>query len=438
MRPFYLFIWWCLSYSLRLFYRRIKLVNSPNSYFGRTIYMSNHPASFMDPLVVACFRKPIVFFMTRSDVFTPISKPLLWSAHMLPIYRQLDGVNTKEKNEEVFLECSKILKSKRNLLVFAEGFTDDKFVRRLKPIKKGAVRIGFSALEYLNWTEKIYIAGVGCNYTEPNRMRSDLLISTSDPICLNDYQKEYQSNPNKVISELTLLAEKIMQDQITHIHNSHLTDLHEWIMILTRKGMNSESYDKNLNLQSRYQYSKNLAIWMNQTPIEELQPLKEVSKSYFDSLKMQKVTDNDIYNLLNKKLDTPRKIAKLIFLMPLGILGLFHCGLPYIVVKSLVEKKFKRAVFWGSTKMLLTMILIGLFNIPVIFLFDDLLNVSKWWGFIYYLMIGFYGLGFYSSISLIKELVHISKIKKVDLGNLIKKRTHLVELLKKNVPSKFL
>jgi hypothetical protein len=53
-------------------------------------------------------------------------------------------------------------------------------------------------------------------------------------------------------------------------------------------------------------------------------------------------------------------------------------------------------------------------------------------------MIGFYGLGFYSSLSLIKELIHISKIKKVDLGNLIEKRTHLVELLKKNVPSKFL
>jgi len=400
--------------------------------------MSNHPASFMDPLVVACFRKPIVFFMTRSDVFTPISKPLLWSVHMLPIYRQLDGVNTKEKNEEVFLECSKVLKSKRNLLVFAEGFTDDKFVRRLKPIKKGAVRIGFSALEYLNWTEKIYIAGVGCNYTEPNRLRSDLLISTSDPICLNDYKKEYQSNPNKVISELTILAEKMMQDQITHIQNPHLTDLHEWIMILTRKGMNSNSYDKNLSLESRYEYSKNLATWMNQAPVEYLEPLKEIAENYFESLNTRNISDNDVYEIENKKVKTLIKIAKLLLLFPWGILGFIHCGLPYFVVKNFVEKKFKRAVFWGSTKMLLSMILIGLLNIPVIFLFDDFFNVSNYWGFIYYLLIGLFGLGFYMNMTLVKDLIRSSKLKKENVDELIDKRNQVIRLLKKIIPSEYL
>lgn len=438
MRPLYIFVWWCLSYSLRLFYRKIVLVNSPKSYFGRTIYMSNHAASFMDPLVIACFRNPIVFFMTRSDVFTPISKPFLWSMHMLPIYRQLDGVNTKEKNEEVFLECSKILKSKRNLLVFAEGFTDDKFVRRLKPIKKGAVRIGFSALEYLNWSEKIYIAGVGCNYTEPNRMRSSLLISTSDPICLNDYQKEYQSNPNKIITELTLLAEKLMQDQITHIQNPHLTNLHESIMILTRKGMNSESYDKNLSLKSRYENSKNLAIWMNQAPIDYLEPLKEVTENYFESLNKRNISDNEVYEIEHKKVETRIKIAKLLLLFPWSILGLIHCGLPYFAVKSFVEKKFKRAVFWGSTKMLFSMISIGLLNIPVIFLFDNFFNVSNWWGLIYYLLIGLFGLGFYLSMTLIKDLIRSSKLKKENVNELINKRNQAMSLLKKIIPSEFL
>jgi 1-acyl-sn-glycerol-3-phosphate acyltransferase len=95
----------------------------------------------MDPLVVASLRLPIVFFMTRSDVFTPISRPLLWASHMLPIYRQHDGEDTKAKNEEVFQKCSRILSFGRNLLIFGEGFTDDTFVRRLKPVKKGAVRI---------------------------------------------------------------------------------------------------------------------------------------------------------------------------------------------------------------------------------------------------------------------------------------------------------
>jgi hypothetical protein len=438
MRPLYLFIWGCLSYSLRLFYRRIETVNSPKSFFGRTIYMSNHAASFMDPLVVACFRKPIVFFMTRSDVFTPISKPLLWSVHMLPIYRQLDGVNTKEKNEEVFLECSKVLKSKRSLLVFAEGFTDDKFVRRLKPIKKGAIRIGFSALEYINWSEKIYIAGVGCNYTEPNRMRSDLLIATSDQICLNDYREQYEANPNKVITELTLVAEKLMQDQITHVQNPHLTDLHESIMILTRKGMNSESYDKNLSLRSRYEYSKNLAKWINSEPIENLEPLKEVSKKYFDLLSAQNLKHEDIYRIENNKLKSSQNIIKILFLLPFSILGLIHCSIPYVFVKKFVEKKFKRSVFWGSTKMLLSMIFIGFLNLPVIFLFENLFNLSNWWGLLYYLLIGLFGLGFHTSILIIKDLFHVGEIKNVNIQELKNFKSQFVELLEKTVPKEFL
>jgi 1-acyl-sn-glycerol-3-phosphate acyltransferase len=97
----------------------------------------------MDPLAVASLRRPIVFFMTRSDVFTSFTKPFLWAAHMLPIYRQQDGVDTKDENTRVFAKCTNILSFGRNLLIFGEGFTDDVFIRRLKPIKKGAIRIGF-------------------------------------------------------------------------------------------------------------------------------------------------------------------------------------------------------------------------------------------------------------------------------------------------------
>lgn len=438
MRPLYLFVWWCLSYSLRLFYKRIELINPPKSFFGRTIYMSNHAAAFMDPLVVACFRKPIVFFMTRSDVFTPISKPLLWSVHMLPIYRQLDGVNTKEKNAEVFQECSKVLKSKRSLLVFAEGFTDDVFVRRLKPIKKGAVRIGFSALEYMNWSEKVYISAVGCNYSEPNRMRSDLLISTSESICLNDYREEYLANSNKVITELTSLAEKMMQDQITHIENPHLTELHEAIMILTRKGMNSISYDKKYSLKERYSYSKSLANWLNTEPIENLQPLKEVAENYIGSLNQIGATDDEIWRLKNNQNELAQKLIKLLLLFPFALLGVLHCGIPYLIVKKLVEMKFKRSVFWGSTKLLLCMILMGFLNMPILFYFDNFFNISSWWGIIYYLLIGLFGLAFYISYSTLKEIIGQSRLKKVNTEKILEKREQLFELIKKNVPGQFL
>ena len=161
-------MFYILNYTLRLYFRNVKVINKPPKY-GKTIYVSNHAASFMDPLVIAAFNRSVVYFMTRCDVFTSFTKPIFWVAHMLPIYRQRDGVNTKEKNIEVFKKCTETLLRNRNLLIFGEGFTDDTFIRRLKPIKKGAVRIGFITLEACNWKENIYIAAVGCNYSDPAR-----------------------------------------------------------------------------------------------------------------------------------------------------------------------------------------------------------------------------------------------------------------------------
>lgn len=87
------------------------MVNPPRELMGRTIYVSNHPASFMDPLVSATLRQPIVFFMVRSDVFKTFSKPFFWMMHMLPIYRQQDGGDTKSATRRLFKDPPKYLRA---------------------------------------------------------------------------------------------------------------------------------------------------------------------------------------------------------------------------------------------------------------------------------------------------------------------------------------
>ena len=62
MRFFYFMLKITLPYTTRIYYPRQKLINEPRERFGRTIYVSNHTASFMDPLAVAGLRRPIVFF----------------------------------------------------------------------------------------------------------------------------------------------------------------------------------------------------------------------------------------------------------------------------------------------------------------------------------------------------------------------------------------
>ena len=441
MRLVYFILFFTLKYTLRVFYPRIKTINTPKQFGGRTIYVSNHAASFMDPLVVASLRPPIVFFMTRSDVFTPISRPLLWASHMLPIYRQHDGEDTKAKNEEVFQKCARILKYGRNLLIFGEGFTDDVFVRRLKPVKKGAVRIGFNTLETINWKKKIYIAAVGCNYSRPNKMRSDVLVSTSEKICLNDYREAYETNPNKVITELTKRVEKLMQEQITHVQDIKNTDLHEHIMILTRRGMNPDSFDRKYSLKERWKYSQNLAHWLNKQDVpnnESLSSFQEEAKSYFSLLKRVKLEERLLFWKINHPNGSRLKeLLTMIALTPLGILGVLHLGLPYILVKRFVEKSFKRKVFHGSVKLIVGMISMGLLNIPVIFLFHAYVYPSWGLAILYYFLIGIFGLCAYVWMLNFKDFKAKGMINKMDTSKFENKRAQLVEQLKAVVPSEF-
>ena len=437
MRFFYLMLKITLQYTTRIYYPRQKLINSPKELFGRTIYVSNHAASFMDPLIVAGRRMPIVFFMTRSDVFTPVTKPILWAAHMLPIYREHDGEDTKGKNTEVFKKCAQVLSFGRNLLIFGEGFTDDVFIRRLKPVKKGAVRIGFSTLEELNWKKKIYIAAVGCNYSDPNEMRSDLLIATSDKICLNDYRKDYEENPNKVIAELTKRVEVLMREQITYIEDKEMAPFHENVMKITRKGMNARCSDTTIPLEKRWRYSQNLAHWFNEnvTPEkEELMSLKKELESYFSLLKKFRLDERYLYEYQTKRGSRLKELLFMLTMWPFAVLGLIHCGIPYYLTKRFVEKTFRRKVFWGSVKLLMGKISMGLLNIPFIFLFYKFVYPSYWLGFAYYLCIGLFGLAAYMWFRNFKSFKIKGVMKKMDVSKFWNRRTELAQKIKELIP----
>lgn len=437
MRFLYLVLYFSIPYAFRIYFKRARTVNSPKDFFGRTIYVSNHPASFMDPLVVASMRSPIVFFMTRSDVFTTLSKPFLWMTHMLPIYRQQDGVNTKDKNKETFNKAAKVLFGGRNLLIFGEGFTDDVFIRRLKPLKKGAARIGFGTLEAINWKKNIYIAAVGANYTDPNLMRSEVLVSSSEKICLNDFKDEYLENPNKVIHDITKQIEKMLQDQITHVEDVQLATFHEQIMMISRKGMNAYSNDSSIPLEERWAYSRKLALWLNSlTELDtDLALLKDKLEGYFSLIKKKKLKDSLVSEKArNGGISRSFDVLKIILLFPFSILGFIHCGIPYILIKRFVEKSFKRKVFWGSTKLIMAVIGMGLINIPAIFLFHAFVYPSWWMSIGYYLLIGYFGLAAYEWTLSLLNFREKGIVSKIPMEGIVELRIELQKEIERIIP----
>lgn len=438
MRPFYLLLKISLNISFRLFYKRFIVLRQHKKLFGSTIYVSNHPNSFMDPIMIGAMNYPIVHFMTRSDVFVWWLKPILWSAHMTPIYRQHDGGDMKGKNTDVFKKVNQSLKIGRNILIFGEGFTDDTPIRGLKPVKKGPARMAFGALDAINWSKKIYIAGIGVSYTDRNTIGSEFVLDNGPKICLNDYKEAYKENPNKVINEVTKLVEKSMQDCIVYVAKPAYYSLLEGIMQITRKGYSHDNHDDRIPLVKRWEYSKKLAAWINQNVTDESTEILALQKdldAYFNLEKRMKVQDRFVIAKQHPELvSTLNNWLYLILMWPFAIAGFIHGFIPYILSKKLTEKIMRRRVFWGSVKMMMAQIIGSIYNIPIIIL------ITKWYlphwslGVLYYFITPVLWRLSYEYARQFKEVRVKRKMKSADLSKFVEKRADLEERIKKLIP----
>ena len=421
MRILYFLFFLSLNYTLRLYFRKVAVVNKPER-FSSTIYVSNHAASFMDPLLLAAFNRAIVFFMTRSDVFTAFTRPIFWMAHMLPIYRQRDGVNTKTKNQEVFRKSSEILLRKRSLLIFGEGVTDDVFIRRLKPLKKGAIRIGFTALESCNWEQDIYLATIACNYSNPAQFRSDVVIRNSKKILLNEFRTEFESNPNKIIQELTVRLEGMLKNDLIHVNDVESAEFTEQMMLIKRKGM--PMFEENTApILQRWDYTNNLVEDFNNNP-EKYADLRASVKDYFEGLKARNIDDQKLYDATYNKIGFGAFLSQLL-LLPIAVFGAIHCGLFYFGIKRYVEAKFKRPVFWGSTKLVMMILILGNLNLLLFFLLPQYIGTGLSIG--YFLLIPFSGLIFHNGLTFWKRVTTNRKIRSMNVSDIIKERLTLNE-----------
>jgi hypothetical protein len=393
----------------------------------------------MDPLVIGVLQRPIIYFMVRSDVFNKYTIPLFNSVQMLPIFREQDGEDTKAKNEIVFKKCSKILTRGRNLLIFGEGFTDDVFIRRLKPVKKGAVRIGFLTLESLNWNKKIYIATVGINYGDPNVLGSDLLISNSNRICLNDFKEEYIENPAKVINDINKTIEKQLQEQITHVEDLKWVFFHEQIMRLRRDGLHPKDTNFRIPLKKRWENSRKLALWMNEQNLnenEDLMLLKTDLENYFKEKQAKKIHENHLLEFSKtQKLNKSKLIFNLLLLLPFLILGLIHFYIPYFWVKRFSEKIMKRRVFWSSVKMFLGAVLISLWNVPIIYFINKIYIHDFIVSLSIYLCLPFIGIFAYKWVKIYNELKIRLKLNRNNLIDLLAKRNEILIRINELIPN---
>ncbi|WP_369047594.1 lysophospholipid acyltransferase family protein [Tenacibaculum sp. UWU-22] len=197
----YYFVKLYVKTGLFFYTKKIKvsgLENIPKK--DAVLFVSNHPNGLLDPLIIATHNPRINHFLVRAAVFkNPLTKKILASLNLMPIYRIRDGKDQLSKNNEIFNHCFELLKNKETLLIFPEGTHNQ--MRRIRPINKGFTRILFGAIDKYPDLE-ITVIPVGITYQKVSFFPSKIALKYGKPIRANTfYNRENLHNATNTLKE---------------------------------------------------------------------------------------------------------------------------------------------------------------------------------------------------------------------------------------------
>ena len=317
------------------------------------IYAVNHQNAFLDAIVIAGQTDAPLNFLARADIFkNKIANKLLRGFYMLPVYRQRDGVNTIEKNEETFNQCHEILNQKQNLAIFPEG--NHNYKKTLRQLKKGLARIAFGTLLKYGKDAPVYIVPLAIDYESHFKMNADILLNVGDPIKVSDYYSGFEKNSTEAINKLTLKIADDLKSLMINIQD--LENYDELYYLLHRFPL----LEKQAEPKRKFDLRKEKLIKTESLKSENLEDYKhliadlKIVKSFMSKYKIRPY-------LLNKPAPSYLKLILLslilFLLFPFHLIGLLTNYLPYKLPVWFVESKIKDKHFHGSLKLAIGVIL---------------------------------------------------------------------------------
>lgn len=215
--------------ALSTYFKKIAIHNRtgiPSA--GPVLVAVNHPNSFMEAIIAACYMSRTAHFIVRGDVFrNPVIAFFLKQTNQIPIFRFKDGFSNLKKNESTMEYCFRKLKRNQLIIIFSEGLCIQE--KRLRPIQKGTARMAFGAYEEKG-VENLTIVPFGVNYFEGTKARTTVMCSYGEPLLLRDYLGYYHQNPNLAIKKLTEDIETALRDLVVHIDNPEYDDVVDYLL----------------------------------------------------------------------------------------------------------------------------------------------------------------------------------------------------------------
>lgn len=214
-----------ISVALRLFFRRIEVVNVervPHS--GALLFVLNHPNGLVDPALVFVSLPRRVSFLAKSTLFdNPIGAFLLRTFEILPVYRRIDPDASSASNAVTFDNCFELLRRGRCIAIFPEGISHDQ--PQLQKIKTGAARIALGAVsDRFEPAVSLKIVPVGLYYTSKTSFRSEALIRYGEILEVESIDLDANGEPPRdEVLRLTAKIEEALREVTLNLESE--TDL---------------------------------------------------------------------------------------------------------------------------------------------------------------------------------------------------------------------
>jgi hypothetical protein len=206
-------------------------------------------------------------------------------------------------------------------------------------------------------------------------------------------------------------------------------------MMLNRKGMNATCYDPKLSLQVRWDYSRQLADQLNGSNEEQINQINSFASEniapYFKELQKIGLSEAELFWFALDKNWKSRTFFKVLFQLPFFLMGLIHFALPHFFVKRFVESKFKRKVFWSSTKLGMLLALLPIWNLLLFLLASIFISLDGYVWILLFIALNPVALAYYLFIQNTTLLVKSLRYNAQSLQSIVEHRHTVLAQLEK-------
>lgn len=376
----YAIVWTLVLLSNNIFYSRTVVRNRKNLKIKNpTIFVSNHPNTLLDPLIVALRMNKFVHFLINASLFKNAVLAWFWRNSVgIKVERKEDAGDGKVNNEETFRFAENFLINGGVLYIAPEGGSD--IPRRLRKLKTGTGRIALSTANRMEFDGKLEILPVGLNYQKQTDFRTKVFINIGEGIKISDFEDQYREDNFQAALAITAEMDKQIRALIIDTKDD------EEDAFLRKLETICQSENK-LSLGDAYDRGKKLLVEWRNFLEEKKQTAHDFSKQvnqYFSFLEKNKTRDHVVKKIQasNSKLTWWLRSIFMVLSFPVFVYGWVNNFLANYIPAMLYKKSGLHPAYTSAVKILSGILTYSIFygiQISLVKYFFD----GNWVGWIY-------------------------------------------------------